>query len=205
MEKITLYDYQIEGVNFLLKNKKAILADEMGLGKTIQAISAINKLNASKILIICPAIVKLNWQNELQRWLNRKLNICVVFSNNTTQEEIDQANIVIINYDILKKYNLKNHNAFVIRKWDVLILDEAHKIKELNTSWTKYILGTKLSFGILSDYTFLLTGTPIKSYNYEIYPLLLMCNYRQTFINFTKRYCNRHFAFGYWNIKGRSN
>lgn len=61
-----LRPFQKAGVNYIINKKNVIVADEMGLGKTIQAISAIHHEDAYPALIICPASIKYNWQNEFQ-------------------------------------------------------------------------------------------------------------------------------------------
>ena len=62
--------FQRAGVAYALKRKGTLIADEMGLGKTIQAIGIINALGAEqvrRVLVICPASLKLNWQRELSK------------------------------------------------------------------------------------------------------------------------------------------
>ena len=63
-----LYDYQKEGVQFLVNHKRAYLADEMGLGKTVQAIVAARAVQATKVLVVCPASAVLNWHREWATW-----------------------------------------------------------------------------------------------------------------------------------------
>lgn len=67
-----LRNYQIPGVNFLIKNHSALLADEMGTGKTIIAAVALKLLfrlgKAKKALIVCPMSVLRQWQIELEKW-----------------------------------------------------------------------------------------------------------------------------------------
>ena len=58
-----LFEHQKTGIEFLKKTKKCILADEMGLGKTRQAIVAAG--NDAKIIVVCPASLKINWRREI--------------------------------------------------------------------------------------------------------------------------------------------
>jgi len=68
----SLYEFQKEGVQFALaKNGRCLIGDEMGLGKTIQAIATAAAFRESwPVLIITPAVVKLNWVEELEMWLS---------------------------------------------------------------------------------------------------------------------------------------
>ena len=61
-----LYPYQSDGVAFLLSKKRAVLGDDMGLGKTRQAIVSMQMgAPEGKILVVCPAALKLNWRREI--------------------------------------------------------------------------------------------------------------------------------------------
>ena len=69
--------YQVEGIRFVHArfsqgHKGALIADEMGIGKTIQAIGLLNAFtDINRVLIVCPASLKLNWRSELAKWLVR--------------------------------------------------------------------------------------------------------------------------------------
>ena len=67
-ENLTYRPFQKAGINFVLENQNTLIGDDMGLGKTIQAIGVINSdVNIQKILIICPASLKLNWKIEIEK------------------------------------------------------------------------------------------------------------------------------------------
>ena len=70
--RASLYDFQRDGVQFAIqKQGRCLIGDEMGLGKTIQAIATAAAFReAWPVLIITPAVVKLNWAEELEMWLN---------------------------------------------------------------------------------------------------------------------------------------
>ena len=63
-----LFEYQKVGADFLCDHPAAFLADEQGLGKTLQVIAACDKLGLTKVVVICPAIAKINWRREFEKW-----------------------------------------------------------------------------------------------------------------------------------------
>ena len=65
--------HQLEAIEKLVGNKKFILADDMGLGKTTATIIAALETGAKKILVVCPASLKFNWQREISTILKRKM------------------------------------------------------------------------------------------------------------------------------------
>ena len=87
-------------------------------GKTIQAIGCLNLLikKISKVLIVCPATLKINWQRELETWLTHNLSIGVVNGQGLSLD----TDIVIINYDLLKKFE----SLLREKQWDFIIADE---------------------------------------------------------------------------------
>jgi SWI/SNF-related matrix-associated actin-dependent regulator 1 of chromatin subfamily A len=160
-----LYKYQIEGVHFLeQKNGRALIADEMGLGKTVQALSWL-KLHPefSKVLVICPASLKINWQREAEKWALLDMEIL----NGTTPHKI-KSNDVIINYDILSYWE----KHLKLKQFDVIIFDEAHYIKNNKAKRTKAFKRLVKSVPRLIA----LTGTPIENKPIEIYNIIKVIN-----------------------------
>jgi SNF2 family DNA or RNA helicase len=70
-----LWIHQKEAIEKLVRNKKFILADDMGLGKTTATIIAALETGAKKILIVCPASLKINWQREIENYSDRSVYI----------------------------------------------------------------------------------------------------------------------------------
>lgn len=188
-----LKPYQVTGAHFLASNTGAILADEMGLGKTAQAIEAVKQVGG-KVLIVCPASLKLNWRDEIMAWgLPEPF---VVFSGN-----IEPADITIINYDILKK----NKKFLINQEFSVIVFDEAHYLKNPLTN------RTKAAMALTAKHRWMLTGTPILNRPIELWPLLFLCD-PATWANkrkFIDRYCDPKIistnGFKHWDINGASN
>lgn len=208
---LTLRDYQTVGVEFLMQHLGALLADDMGIGKTVQAIIAINALGAIKVLIICPASVKINWKRELEKWLTLSARIGVA-AGSVWPEDVD---IVICNYDIIGRFEDKVKGF----EWDVVILDEAQYVKNPKAKRTRAILGgakrsdteTQVTIEhqepIRARYRWALTGTPIENRIIEIFPVLRYLS-PYAFPNkrrFEQRYCALQLIHGRWDNKGASN
>lgn len=156
--------YQKEGVQRLIEitniRGAALLADEPGLGKTIQVIEYINQLALDYILIVCPASLRVNWNNEIAKWLV-----------NTLQH------IEIVSYEAVV-------NGYVeFDRYDLIVFDEAHYLKNPSAKRTKACLKLK------ADRRLFLTGTPIVNRPMDAFPILQSCGMKLTRTEYGKRYC----------------
>lgn len=190
------FGYQKAGISYASKRDVTLIADEMGLGKTVQAIGVINKdENIRKVLVICPAFLKLNWKNELEKWLVRPARICIL---NGKSVDID-ADIVIANYDILQKHidTLKSFG------FDMVVVDEAHYIKNHKAKRTQAVID--LCAGIKKK--IFLTGTPILNRPVELYTILKIANLEiaKNWYWYVKRYCDAYQTKYGWDVSGASN
>ena len=125
--------YQRAGIAYASNRTNSLIADEMGLGKTIQAIGVANTTGAEKILIICPASLRLNWERELKKWLVAPLKIGVVVANDWPEG----CDVYVINYDIVDRHR-PNIDAI---EWDLLVCDESHYMKSEKARRTCAVLG----------------------------------------------------------------
>lgn len=200
----TPLEHQKVAIEKLVGSKKFILADDMGLGKTTAAIIASLETNVKKILIICPASLKLNWEREIRNYSDRSVYICEG-KNFSTEHDI-----VIINYDIVKNfYDLKDKENSPITKgnFDLIIMDEAHYVANPQSLRTKLIN----SFVKSSEYLWLLTGTPMTNRPINYYNLLNLIEspVAQNWMAYVIRYCQGYqFKAGnrkVWNVNGASN
>ncbi|MDD5719965.1 MAG: SNF2-related protein, partial [Candidatus Krumholzibacteria bacterium] len=187
--------YQAEGIEFALGRRNTLIADEMGLGKTIQALGVINALDIRRVLIVCPASLRINWAREARKWLCRRREICIVNEKNTV---LAGAEIVICNYDRVWDY----WDRLAAVHWDLLIGDEAHYLKNPKSQrakaslggMIKTALGNKRKRGIAASAARLrlLTGTPILNKPIELYPLLKALDrerWGQAWLWYATRYC----------------
>ena len=129
---LTYLGYQLAGVAYALQRSDTLIADEMGLGKTIQALGLINADKAiANVLVVCPASLKLNWKREAQKWLTRPLKVSIA------NGAFNPGGLVIVNYEQVKKYRAQIDAV----EWDVLVVDEAHYLKNSTAARTHAILG----------------------------------------------------------------
>lgn len=196
-------EHQKESIQKLCENKKFILADDMGLGKTTSTIIAALETGAKKILIVCPASLKINWQREIENYTDRTTSII-------EGKKWEDADFVIMNYDIIKNFHdekNKKDSVLVNSKFDLMIIDEAHYIQNKQAQRTKLIN----DFAKNIDRLWLLTGTPITSRPINYFNLLNLIEspVALNWMAYVKRYCNGYqFKAGrrkVWNVSGASN
>ena len=196
-------EHQKEAIKSLVENKKFILADDMGLGKTTSTIIAALETGSKKILIICPASLKINWQREIENYSNRPTSII-------EGKKWEDSDFIIINYDIIKNFHdekKKSDSVLLKTKFDLVIIDEAHYIQNKQAQRTKLIN----DFVSNVDRLWLLTGTPITSRPINYFNLLnlIECPVAKNWMAYVKRYCNGfQFQAGrrkIWNVSGASN
>ncbi len=197
-------NHQKESIQKLVENKKYILADDMGLGKTTSTIIAALETGAKKVLIICPATLKINWKREIENYSDRTIYIAEG-KNFSTEHDF-----VIINYDILKNFHdpKKKDDSQILRaNFDLVVIDEAHYIKNAQAQRTKLIN----DFIKKIDRLWLLTGTPMTSRPIDYFNLLSLIDspVAKNWMAYAIRYCSGYqFKVGnrkVWNVTGASN
>ncbi len=195
-----LRPFQKVAVEYITKAKRVIVGDTMGLGKTFEALAAIEHNDLYPALIIVPAMLKLNWKKEVKQWLpHRSVEVL-----NGRQDADYDADIVIINYDILadgwqgtkkeeaqsKKYGRFNPSVhtqnLIQRNFRVVVMDEGHYVKEKGSQRSRatYYLAAGSPGGRAAgslarrqgvEYRIWMTGTPILNRPSElIYPLEIL-------------------------------
>ena len=200
----TLFPYQVVGAQFLASKEHALLADEMGLGKSAQAVVACDQLNAQAILIICPANLRVNWSREFTRFSNqtRPVNLLLTKADKPIPHAVNVVSydLVAINDDLKK--------TLIKMRWDVLILDEAHYLKERTAKRTKAIYGFRQWPGIQSsaERVWRLTGTPMPNNASELYTHLKSADLEhRNYWDYVFEFCDG-FDSGYgYNITGTKN
>ncbi|MFA6569389.1 MAG: DEAD/DEAH box helicase [Victivallales bacterium] len=165
--KFPLYDYQVQGMIFLAFTGRAMLADEMGLGKTVQAVAACKLLKetsgVSKTLIVCPTSLKSEWEEQIRKFTDLPLKIVAGGRKERLLDyECGKTFFFILNYEQIVR---DEHEINEILRPDVIILDEAQRIKNWRTKTASAVKKLR------SDYAFVLTGTPIENRIDELFSL----------------------------------
>ena len=159
--KGNLRAYQEFGTRYILTMKRVLLGDEMGLGKTIQAIAAMTHLygedRQSRFLVVCPASVMINWCREIQKFSDIPVNLLhgpMLEDALLCWKELGGA--AVTNYESMGKIvgTIDNHLTL-----SMLIIDEAHYIKNPEAKRTQYIHALDDE----SERILLMTGTPLEN------------------------------------------
>ena len=149
--------YQRDGVCFLRLSNSALLADEMGLGKTVQTAVALRtgRKIYRKVLLIVPTSLCLNWERELQIWA-QGLAVRRVIGNFEDRAYTYRlpVQILIASYEQVR---MDSRRFFGDIRFDLVIVDEAQRIKNLNSE-TSYACRI-----IPRDQSWALTGTPLEN------------------------------------------
>ena len=196
-------EHQMESIEKLATHDKYILADDMGLGKTTSTVIAALESGVERVLIVCPASLKFNWKREIENYTDKTISI-------VEGKKWESADFVIINYDILKNFHdLKNKEESIILQegFDLVVVDEAHYIQNVQAKRTKLINDIINSIGKV----WLLTGTPMTSRPINYYNLLNLVEspVAYNWMAYVIRYCEGYqFNVGnrrVWNVNGSSN
>jgi superfamily II DNA or RNA helicase len=158
-----LRPYQEKGFRWLsqLKNMRlgALLADDMGLGKTIQAITILEKQS----LVVAPTSVIPNWQSEIKRF-RPDLKVCVYHGSVRSLDE--SADVVLTSYGLMRS----DFDSLSSRCWSVVVLDEAHIIKNPDSKVSK------AAFHINARFKLALSGTPVENHLEDLWSLFRFLN-----------------------------
>ena len=161
-EGLSYLPYQLEAIRFMLAREGVLVGDEMGLGKTVEVIGLINTLPSDgRILIVCPATIRLVWKMELEKWLLTKRPIQII----KRADEVfstDKSAIIIINYDKAYQYR----SQLLGELWSLVIADECHYLRNAETKRSSVVLATKARRRVA------LSGTPLESRPVELRPVL---------------------------------
>ncbi|XP_073123529.1 uncharacterized protein [Henckelia pumila] len=195
-----LLPFQLDGVRFgLRRGGRCLLADEMGLGKTLQAIAIAGCfLKEGSILVVCPAILRHSWAEELERWFPfcTPSDIHLVFGHRDNPARLaEQPRVVVISYTMLRRLQ----KSMLEQEWATLIIDESHHLRCSKKSLEKDELQAVLDVAKKVKHLILLSGTPSLSRPYDIFHQVNMLwpgLLGQTKYEFAKTYCSVKFVKG---------
>ncbi|CAG8594392.1 11800_t:CDS:2 [Paraglomus brasilianum] len=194
----SLLPYQKEGVvRSVMRNGRILLGDEMGLGKTVQALAVCSFYRGDwPVLVVCPATLRTNWQNEINKWLD-ETNVQTVF-HAADSVSVPTPHFVVISYDLCLRLDEHLRDRFRI-----IICDEAHQLKNKDSQRSKLLIPLIQK----TKRALLLTGTPAISRPVELFPQLtaLEKNVFPAFRQYGARYCNGYKGPFGWDYTGSSN
>jgi len=184
---VNLFPYQQQGVQFLMERRRAYLADQMGLGKTVQALAAARLLKLEKVLVIAPASTLPNWRREAEEWGTPGWG----FSAISYADRRLRDNVI--------------HGS----DWDVVIIDEAHYVKNRKAKRTNVVLRVASS----APRAWLLSGTPMPNDPTELWTVFdalwpeLLDRHFRSYHHWLTHFC-RFTATAYgikiWGVKNSS-
>lgn len=170
-------DYQVAGLNWLVSLHEngisGILADEMGLGKTLQTIAFLGYLRhicdtKGPHLIVVPKSTLDNWKREFAMWTS-DVDVLVLQGAKDERKDLIQDRLVDENFDVcITSYEMILREKTHLKKfaWEYIIIDEAHRIKNEESSLAQII---RL---FSSRNRLLITGTPLQNNLHELWALL---------------------------------
>lgn len=135
---------QVAGVEFLKHHPEAWLGDVPGFGKTGQAIRAAMALGAQRIAVVCPAIARLNWEREASKWGCDLPVVRVTDAEDHERPAAPGPMLAICSYDGMVR-SPKLRGAMNHRPWDVLVCDEAHRLKSAEANRTRALYGNEIN------------------------------------------------------------
>lgn len=217
----TLRPFQETGSRWLVSKRMGLLADDMGTGKTVQVLAAASQAGAWPLLVICPKVVKLNWAKEAMRFVpsksvsvlgEKRARVLVDGVVRTVECGNAEADIVIVNYDIVGKHM----GVLETRAWGAAVADESHYLKSRDAARTKTVSMLMTGYDPARKQQvrpgvprrWLLSGTPMLNRPIELVSQLTIIDGLRPlggWRGFTERYCEPfHNGFA-WDYSGHAN
>ena len=181
---VELLPYQLDGIAFAVGAGRAILADDMGLGKTIQGVGVAELLRRQvgieRVLVVCPATLKAQWRSEIERFSDHSVQIVLGSAKGRAQQYASGAFFTICNYEQV----LRDRGAIERVAWDLIILDEAQRIKNWEARTSRLVKSLQSTFALA------LTGTPLENRLDDLYSVVEFIDEHRLGPAF--RFFNRH-------------
>lgn len=156
--RVRLHPYQKEGILYAAGKRRAFIGDDMGLGKTVQAIGTALLLKrlagVRRVLVVCPASLKLQWQKEIEKTTDERARVVVGPARERARLYGEGRELfVVVNYELL----YRDMEAIRSLAPDIVVLDEAQRIKNWETKIARAIKQLR------SPFRMVLTGTPFEN------------------------------------------
>ncbi|MFI5091379.1 MAG: SNF2-related protein, partial [Terriglobales bacterium] len=125
-----LTPFQKAGVAYALGRRNTLIGDQPGLGKTMQAICYANEIGARRVLVLCPAAIRLQWVARIRTWTTMRWPFTVYPILSSRHGVHPDAQWTVVSYDLARTPAI--WKALVeCRPYDLLIIDEGHNLKTI--------------------------------------------------------------------------
>ena len=188
-----LYPHQQAGIDFIHKNRKVLLAFSMRLGKSRTALEAVRP--DQKIMIICPVVMKITWQREIEKWLGEEVSVQIMHKRTSVLDPTARA--IIVPYSVV--YALAK--AGELPKPDYLIIDEVHFCANYEAKRTRATMHLLKA----SNMAVMLSGTPVVNRPADLWPIVMNLGIIRDKLFFDKHFCEGWAAPWGWDTRGAKN
>lgn len=135
-----LAPFQRAGVEYALRRRNTLIGDQPGLGKTMQAICYANEIGARRVLVLCPAAIRLQWCLRIREWTTMRWPFVVYPILSGKHGVHPDAEWTVVSYDLARTPAI--WRALVASKaFDLLVLDEGHYLKTVDALRTRTVFG----------------------------------------------------------------
>lgn len=173
-----LWPFQKADIEYALRRKNTLVGDEPGLGKTPIAIAFANEIAAKRVLVICPASIRYQWVKRIREWTTMPWPYYIHPIINGKHGVHPNAQWTVVSYELARSEGVGK--ALAKGTYDLLVLDEAHYLKTIDSRRTRAVFGggdnplfqplAERAGAILG-----LTGTPLPNRPREAYTLARGC------------------------------
>ena len=169
-----LWPFQKCNLEYALQRRNTLIGDQPGLGKTPVAICFANEIKAKRILVICPASIRIQWVKKIREWTTLRWPYCIHPILVGRHGVHPTAEWTVVSYDLARTEPIGK--ALAKGHYDLLILDEAHYLKTTDSHRTRAVFGGGKDrmfedFASRSERILALTGTPLPNRPREAYTL----------------------------------
>jgi len=134
-----LWPFQRADVEYALSRGNVLVGDQPGCGKTEVAICYANEINARRVLVLCPAAIRLQWADRIREWSTMPWPYIIYPILSGRHGVHPQAQWTIVSYDLARSEAIGR--ALAAGNYDLVILDEAHYLKTIDSGRTRAIFG----------------------------------------------------------------
>lgn len=134
-----LWPFQSADIEYALRRQHTLVGDQPGLGKTPVAICYANEISARRVLVVCPANIRLQWVNRIREWSTMRWPYVVYPILSGRHGVHPQAHWTVVSYDLAGTESIGS--ALAQSTYDLVILDELHYCKTNDARRTRAIFG----------------------------------------------------------------